>query len=464
MNAMAQQPDTDTSQPAQAKASPAKDRVRRGDRQTRYLAQSVILEEAGSSGLVRTAIITVCIIIVAFLIWAHLTTVDEIAVTSGEVVPTGQVQIIQHLEGGIIAQILVREGDIVNAGDILIKLGQTVALGELSQQQARLTSLDLQGERLRAVGEGRYPDFSFAGEEYQHLVDDQVKIYSTSLEAADNRRNVLLDQNRQREAELAAFREEEETLLRNLQILEEEFAMRESLYNKGLATKGDYLNAQRQLNDAIGDLAKLTSERKRIAEALEESRSRLIEQGSDQRENALAEMGDLMAEVASLRESIARSRDRVYRLDVRAPVRGIVKGLQANTIGGVLPPGGQLLEIVPLDKELLIETRITTRDVGHVEVGQPVSVKVTTFDFARYGGITGSLKDVSAATFLDEEGAPYYKGMISLDQSYVGGDPEQNQIMPGMTVQADINIGRKTLLEYLLKPIVSSVNQSFRER
>lgn len=444
--------------------TPAKDSVRRGDRQTRYLAQSVILEEAGSSGLVRTAIITVCVIIVSFVVWAHLTSVDEIAVTSGEVVPTGQVQIIQHLEGGIISQILVREGDIVNAGDTVIRLDQTVATGELQQQRARLMSLDLQAERLRAMGEGRFPDFSIAGEEYKHLVDDQVRIYSIALEAADNRRNVLLDQNRQREAELDSFREEEETLLRNLQILEEEFVMRETLYNKGLSTKGAYLDVQKELNDAIGGLAKLTSERKKVSESLEESRSRLIEQVSDQREKSLAEMGDLMAEVASLRENIARSEDRVHRLNVRAPVRGIIKGLQANTIGGVLPPGGELLEIVPLDKELLIEARITTRDVGHVQVGQPVKVKVTTFDFARYGGITGSLEDVSAATFLDEDGEPYYKGMISLDQSYVGGDPEQNKIMPGMTVQADINIGRKTLLEYLLKPIVSSVNQSFRER
>lgn len=178
--------------------TPAKDSVRRGDRQTRYLAQSVILEEAGSSGLVRTAIITVCVIIVSFVVWAHLTSVDEIAVTSGEVVPTGQVQIIQHLEGGIISQILVREGDIVNAGDTVIRLDQTVATGELQQQRARLMSLDLQAERLRAMGEGRFPDFSIAGEEYKHLVDDQVRIYSIALEAADNRRNVLLDQNRQR--------------------------------------------------------------------------------------------------------------------------------------------------------------------------------------------------------------------------------------------------------------------------
>lgn len=447
-------------------ASNKKDResVKRGDRQTRFLAQSVILEESGGSGLIRWAIIAISLAICAFIVWAAVTNVDEIAVTSGEVVPTGRVQTIQHLEGGIVAEILVEEGIVVEKNEIMVKLSKAVAYAELSQQTARLASLQLQSERLRAVGEGREPDYSFLGDEYNELLADQIRIYRISLEAAENRRKVINDQIKQREAELAAFREEEETLLRNLEYLEEELVMQESLYQQGLTSRMVYLDVQKEVNDAVGDLAKLTSERKKSAEGLEEAISRLSELDSDTREAALGEMGDLAAEIASLKEAIARSKDRVNRLDVRAPVRGIIKGLEANTIGGVVPPGGVLLEIVPLDEELVVETRITTRDVGHVKVGHPVTVKVSTFDFARYGGIDGTLEDISAATFLDEEGEPYYKGRVSLVQNFVGSDPEKNVVMPGMTVQADINTGNKTLLEYLLKPIVSSVNESFRER
>lgn len=438
--------------------------VKRGDRQTRFLAQSVILEESGGSGLIRWAIVTISLSICAFITWAAITNVDEIAVTSGEVVPTGRVQTIQHLEGDIVKEILVEEGGFVEQAQSLIRLDEAVAAAELSQQTARLASLQLQSERLRAIGEGREPDYSFLGPEFQELIGDQIKIYRISLEAADNRQTVIRDQIKQREAELSVFREEEETLLRNLEILEEEMVMRESLYKEGPTSRMVYLDVQKEVNDAVGDLAKLTSERKKSAEGLEEAISRLSELESDTREASLAEMGDLAAEIASLNEAIARSRDRVTRLDIRAPVRGIVKGLEANTIGGVVPPGGVLMEIVPLDEELVIETRITTRDVGHVRVGHPVTVKVSTYDFARYGGIEGTLDDISAATFLDEEGEPYYKGRVTLAQNHVGGDPEKNLVMPGMTVQADINTGQKTLLEYLLKPIVSSVNESFRER
>lgn len=459
MNEMEQKP---TTAPSGKEAE--KEAVKRGGRQTRFLAQSVILEESGGSGLIRWAIVAISLAICAFIGWAAITNVDEIAVTSGEVVPTGRVQTIQHLEGGIISEILVEEGGFVEKGQIVIRMDQAVASAELMQQTARLASLQLQSERLRAIGEGREPDYSFVGPEYEKLLGDQIRIYRISLEASENRRNVIRDQIKQREAELATFREEEETLLRNLQYLEEELVMRESLYEQGLTSRLVYLDVQKEVNDAVGDLAKLTSERKKSAEGLEEALSRLMELESDTRESALGEMGDLAAEIASLHEAIARSRDRVNRLDIRAPVRGIVKGLEANTIGGVVPPGGLLMEIVPLDEELVVETRITTRDVGHIKVGHPVSVKVSTYDFARYGGIDGTLNDISAATFLDEEGEPYYKGRVVLAQNYVGADPDKNLVMPGMTVQADINTGQKTLLEYLLKPIVSSVNESFRER
>jgi len=440
------------------------EQVKRGDRQTRYLAQSVILEEAGTSGLVRIALITISLVICAFIAWSAVTKVDEIAVTSGEVIPAGRVQTIQHQEGGTILEIPVVEGQLVEKGDLLIRLDPTLVNAELEQQKARLVTLQLQAERLRAIGEDREPDFSFAPLEFLNEIQDQQQIFDGQLDAAENRRQVLRDQIAQREAELATFKEQEETLLRNLTILEDELAMRGDLYTKGLTSKMVYLDVQREVNDAVGDLAALTSERKQTEEALEESRNRLAESDTDNREQALDQMGDLQAEISALRQALGRIRVRVRRHDVLSPERGIVKGLQTNTIGGVIPPGGVLMEIVPVGKELLVETRITTRDVGHVKVGDPVTVKVATYDFARYGGIKGELRDISATTFLDENGEPYYKGIIALDKTYVGNDPEQNLVTPGMTVQADIRTGEKTLFEYILKPIYASVNESFRER
>ena len=440
-------------------------KVRRGDRQTRFLAQSVILEEAGISGLIRIAMGTISAVVVAFLIWAAVTTVDEVAVTTGEIVPTGQVQTIQHLEGGIISEILIRDGQEVQKEQVLMRLDPSGAATELNQTKARRAALELQAERLRALGTGREPDFTFIGPEYKDLVEDQQVIYDSQRLAAVNRRKVLAAQIEQRKQDLAAFDEQEETLSRDADLRLEELNLREDLFRRGLASKINYLDAKRAANDIRGELSALVVDRQRAEEALEESMGKLDELETNAREQNLNEMGIVTNELAQINESLSKLFDRVRRLEIIAPVRGIVKGLKFFTVGGVIPAGAIILEVVPSDRAPLVETKILTRDVGHVELGQAVTVKVTTYDFARYGGITGELKDISATTFVDEQsGDPYYKGVVALDRGYVGFDPESNRVLPGMTVQADIKTGRKTLLEYLLKPVVSSVKTAFRER
>jgi len=440
-------------------------KVRRGDRQTRFLAQSVILEEAGSSSLIRAAMVAIALVICSFLGWAGITNVDEVAVTTGEVIPTGRVQSIQHLEGGIISEIPIQEGELVEKNQVLLRLDPSAPNAELNKMKARRAALEMQVERLRAIGTGREPDFSFISQAYREMIDDQVIIYDSQMDAHAERQKVILTQIEQKKQELALIDEQEDTLSRNADLLLEEFLLREELYKKGLTTKITYLDSKRAVNDARGELSNLIIDRQRTGQSLAESRKRLAELDTDNREQALTEMGVVTNELSQLIESLDQIFDRVRRLTVSAPVRGYINGLKVNTVGGVIPAGAIVMEIVPLDEELIIEARINTRDVGHVEIGQPVTVKVTTYDFARYGGISGELTEISATTFVDEQsGDPYYKGTITMDRSYVGFDPERNQVMPGMTVQADIKTGRKTLLAYLLKPVVSSVKTSFHER
>ncbi|MGB0682284.1 MAG: HlyD family type I secretion periplasmic adaptor subunit [Magnetovibrionaceae bacterium] len=438
--------------------------VDRGDRQSRFLAQSVILEEGGTSRLVRIAMVTICMVIAGFIGWSAITEVEEVAVTSGEVVPSGSVQTIQHLEGGIVRDIRVRDGDEVEQGEVLVRLEPSAVIADLKQARARYAGLLLEAERLRAVGTGREPDFSIVGPNFPELVADQEEIYASALEATENRRQVLIEQISQRESDLALFEEQAETLWGELNLLEQEQGLRQQLFDKGLTSKVVLLDIQRQVNNAEGEITNNRNEISRTSKALEEARQRLEELNTDLREQALNEMGGVTQELAQVRENLIKLEDRVRRLDVRAPVRGFVKGLEVKTVGGVIAPGAVLMEIVPMDRELEVEVRITTRDVGHIDVGQPVTVKVVTYDYARYGGITGELRSVSATTFLDEQGEPYYQGKVTLDRNYVGYDPEQNRVRPGMTVQADINTGKKTLFEYLLKPVYSSVSESFRER
>ena len=224
--------------------------VKRGDRKTRFLAQSVILEEAGSAGLVRFAMITITVVICAFIAWAAVTNIDEVAVTSGEVVPTGQLQAIQHLQGGIVSEILIAEGQVVEKGDVLIRLDEADASVALDQMIARRVGLELTAERLRALGTSRAPDFSFVGADFADLIADQTTVYEGQISATENRRSVLLAQIDQRRQDMELFERQNDTLARNAELLLSELKLREDLYKKGLTSKIVYLDIKRLVNKA----------------------------------------------------------------------------------------------------------------------------------------------------------------------------------------------------------------------
>lgn len=457
-------PAAEEAEPPPEKPKEEKKRHRRGGRQTRYLAQSVLLEESGGSKIVRATIFTLALMVAAGIFWASITRMEEVAVTTGEVIPSGRVQLIQHLEGGVLSAILVREGDLVKKGQVILKLDPAGALSELNQYRARLIGLELKAERLRAFGSGREPDFSKTPEGLEHLRADQETIYAIQMNAWQSRREVIVQQIAQRVSELALQDKQESTLKANLDLLTQELTIREESVKKGVSSPMGLLSTRRDVNQAQGDLANLLLERRKTRQTLTEFKVRLAELDATLKETALSEMGAVTRELAQVRETMAKFEDRVRRLDMTAPVAGVVKGLNVHTVGGVIPPRETLMEIVPLDEELLAEVKISTQDIGHIQVGQPVKVKVLTYDFARYGGVEGSLKKVSASSFMGEDGAPYFQGLVSLSQQHVGFNPRQNIILPGMTVEADIRTGDKTMLQYLLKPVYSSVNEAFRER
>ena len=208
----------------------------------------------------------------------------------------------------------------------------------------------------------------------------------------------------------------------------------------------------------------MIAEKARARETIAEANLRLNELEKSQREEAITELGRLGGEIAQASETLRKLRDRVARLEIVAPARGYIKGLQFSTIGGVIAPAQVVMELVPADDVLIAETRISTEDIGHVHLGQPVTVKVSAFDFIRYGGIKGELVSISASTFVDEDGQPYCKGKVALNADSVGEGASAQKIIPGMTVQADIQTGERTLLQYLLKPVYVSLDQAFSER
>lgn len=439
-------------------------RLERASRQARFLAQSIVLEETGVSRLVRMVMVMVCLVVLAFVAWAAVTEVKEVAVTHGQVVPSGSVRVVQHLEGGIVSEILVEEGQRVEAGARLMRLEATGTAADLDQLETRRAALVLRIERLRAFGTDREPDFSTIDDIYRHLANDQQAIWLGQTDSLAAGRAVILSQIDQRRAELAVIERQQASIEEQIAIFGEEIDIQRRLVEQGLDSRISFLKTQREKAGLLGEQQRMLSELVATGKALTEAENRLIELDASTRDDALGEMGLAGAELAEIEETIARARSQVTRLDVRAPIRGLIQDLKIRTVGAVVAPGGVLMQLVPIDDVLQVETRVATRDIGHVRVGQPVTVKVSTYDFSRYGTIDGMLHSVSPTTLIDEDDEPYYKALVTLATNHVGTFPGRNPVLPGMTVEADVVTGQKTILQYLLKPIYVSFEGALRER
>lgn len=444
-------------------ANPLK--LEKASRQVRHLAHFAIVEEAGMSAVSRLSVAVITGVVLCFVVWAALMKMDEVASTFGSVVPARSVQVVQHLEGGIVREILVEDRAMVQAGQVLVRLDPIQATAEMEQAESRRVGLMLKAERLRAFVDGRKPDFGKVAAKFQGLAVDQIDILRADTERWLSQGNVLMEQLSQKREEIAAAAAQERAVRDQLSLVAEEAVMRETLYKAGHTSKVDYFAVLRQKAAIESEISRLQGQQRTAGKAIEELERRLADLDNNQRQDALKDLGTVTAELSQVEESVARLQDRVNRLEVVAPARGYVQNLKAKTVGAVVPAGGQIMEIVPTDDDLLVETKINTRDIGHLSPGQRVIIKVASYDFVRYGSVNGILKSVSATTYLDEkDNTPYYKGWVQLAHPWVGDQTAGNAILPGMTVQADIVTGQKTLLQYLLKPIQASVAQAFHER
>ncbi len=434
-------------------------------RQARHLAQSIVLEESGPSTLIRMALVLISALVLAFLFWASQTTVKEVARAAGTVVPSSDLQIVQHKEGGIVREILVEKGQTVEAGQVLARLDPVEARSDVETLVTRAMTLRLKGERLRAFAEGREPDFSFAGPAHVDLVQAQRRILAFQRQEHEAARQVLRDQLDSVTAESALLRNKIESLRREVALVSQQREMRRELMNEGLGSRLNFLEVEREVENMGGQITELTNQLDLNAQRQKEIGSRLAQLEATRGREALDEAGEVSAELAEVRQRMTAESDRLERLEVTAPTRGLIQDLKVSTPGAVIQPGDAILTLVPIDDVLIVESRINTRDIGHVRVGQPVTVRVTSYDFSRYGAVEGVLTDVSPTTFLDEQtGDPYYKGVVELDSAHVGEAAAANPILPGMIVDASIVTGEKTVLAYLLRPVYISLTQAFQER
>lgn len=435
-----------------------------GSRERSLLSESIHIEEELVPAFVRPILYLVGALVLIFLAWSAVARMKEVARAPGEIIPSGSIKVVQHLDGGVVAEIVAEERKLVEQGAVLLRIDGTQAHADYGQMKARLDSLRLREERLKAFTEDKKPDFSALGIDQPGMVSNQREIYATQLATRDSTLSILdrqIDQRKRRirQLEMAlSVAKEQQALTGELS------AMRENLASRQLINRTVLLETRRAKVTASGEIARLTEEIGVVEQELAEFRNRRTDTQNQSRQDALAELGAVRAEMAEVEETMQRLRARVNRLEVRAPIRGHILDMRVQNVGQVVQPGALLMQIVSDNAVFEAEVRISPRDIGFVRVNQPVNLRVTSYDYSRFGFVKGRLKRVSASSMVGENKIAYYQGLVELDTPYVGDVPGRNLLQPGMNVEAEILTGEKTLLAYMVKPLIDVVSLSFNER
>lgn len=430
----------------------------------KFLSRATLLEESGPPKSTVSTIRIIFGIVLAFFAIAFFAPLYETSVAPGEIVPATSVQPVQHLEGGIVEEVLVKDGDVVQKGQTLIKLEATSTLSELDRTRARYVSLDLQMRRLRDFALGDEADFSDYEDEFPVITLDQQKILNQQKESRAAQERVFISKIANSRNQLAVLEQQEAALLQALNIVGEELQIREELTEKGLGSRIRLLEIQREYIAAKSSYDTTVEQKTGVIAGINEAEGNLIELRERLNSDALDQLGQLVEESVQLQSELKRLNNKVARLNIQSPVDGVVKGLKYRAYASVIPPGDMVAQIVPNEENLVAEVRISPSDVGHAAVGSDVLLKIDTYNYTMYKGIEANLTNVSASSFLDEQGDAYFKGYIELPRNYVERAGQQYIVTPGMTVVADITTGEKTLLQYLMRPIQRAVSESFREQ
>lgn len=420
----------------------------------------------GGSRLAYLLSIITLVFALTFVIWADLAVLEEVTRGDAKVIPSSRVQIVQNLEGGILSEILVREGSIVEEGDILVRIDNVTAASTYRENRRRYLNLMASIARLQAelaqVEEIEFPPEVLA--EAPEAAEQQRALLISRRNRQTAQEAILQAQADQRGQEIGEMNSRRRQLESSLSLAREEYAITEPLVRRGVMPRLDLIRIQRQVSDLEGELRTLRLSVPRAETALREAQQRVAELRAGVSVEAGTEFGRQRADLDSLGEIMAAGGDRVTRSDVRSPVRGTVKELKVNTVGGVIQPGQDIMEIVPLADTLLIEAQIRPADIAFLRPGQAAVVKVTAYDFSIYGGLDANVEQISADTIENEKGEHFYHVLLRTAQTDLGRDGQELPIIPGMTASVDIMTGEKSVLDYLLKPILKARDRALRER
>jgi HlyD family secretion protein/adhesin transport system membrane fusion protein len=416
--------------------------------------------------LITSVLLVIAGFVAALGFWAGVAKIPEVAKTRGEAIPRGgDVQVIQSLSGGKVMQVFVQEGDVVEQGQLIASLDQSISESDISKLDVKRSDLMMQIERLRALEKNRKPNFGAEGEQYPGMAEQQHSLYASQKGLLDSRLSVIDDKIGTKNSEITSLGKQIVLTEEQVVNIEKEVAMFRKAADSGLGSKRELLEKQERESDLKSDLealrGRLASGRNELVTLKEQRKTEELTIRTEFRTKR-AEVVELLNE---LEQELVQAHSAMGQNALIAPAAGIIKSLPNTRAGAVIQPGGVVAELVPSDQPLNVEVRVSPRDIGFIAVGQKVLIKVDAYDYSRFGAIKGSVIRVSPATFKDEAtGQPYFKATIQPESEFVGDAAKGRRIKVGMTAEADITTGEKTIFQYLLKPVYTTVDTALTER
>ncbi|PRB82895.1 HlyD family type I secretion periplasmic adaptor subunit [Pseudomonas sp. MYb185] len=412
----------------------------------------------------RGLLYVIALICVLLLVWAALAKVDEVTRGEGKVIPSQQLQIVQSMDGGVVQEVLVSEGEQVARGDVLVRIDPTRFVANFQEGSVRAFALRAKVARLRALINdqpyGAIMDDSLTPAQQQVLVQEE-NYYYASIGELEQRLSVAREQHAQRRQELSEAQARLRAAEQAYRMSSQELNVTRPLLASGAVSEIDILRLERDQAAADGERRSAAARSRQAEAGIQEAEARQAEVELSMRNQWRAELSQASAELNSLSQNVDGLADRVKHAEIRSPVSGTVQRLLYNTIGGVVQPGSTVIEIVPADDRLLVEAKIAPKDIAFLRPGLPATIKLHAYDFSIYGGVSATLQHISADTITDERDNTYYLvRAMTTDSEFI----ERLSVIPGMTAQLDIMTGKKSILSYLLKPLLRAKANALSER
>ncbi|KAF0166147.1 MAG: membrane fusion protein LapC [Rhodocyclaceae bacterium] len=405
---------------------------------------------------------TILIAMALFIMWMAVATVDEITKGEGKVIPSSQIQILQSLDGGIVVEINVKEGQVVDAGQVLLRVDPTRFESSVRENRSQYLALTTKAARLRALAEGLpfVPPPEVLIED-QKTAQDEQRLFESARSNVAAQVSIAREQLTQRQQELSEMRAKREQASQAYELTARELAVTKPLINSGAVSEVELLRLERDTSRFRGERDMAAAQILRSQAAMSEASRKIEEVELNARNEVRKELADTMAKLNAFTEGGVALADKVKHASVRSPVKGTVKRLFVNTVGGVVQPGRDLVEVVPLEDALILEAKVAPKDIAFLSPGQPAVVKFTAYDFSTYGGLEARLENIGADSITDERGNTFFLVKVRTLKSSLGtGLP----IIPGMVAEVDIITGQKSILSYLLKPVLKAKQNALTER